>query len=127
MRYASTALVPNTSQVSAGSQGLFLCWGGGFLRIPWASGCFLGISAVGWGCRLGSVVVGDDEGLTQGEVACGLPWHGGRATCSVGGAAPVYVDSLLVDSFRSARQYPSGNYSGLATPIDPLGAGPIPM
>ena len=39
--------------------------------------------------------------------------HSGRATFPIGGAA--------------CTQDTSGNYSGWATPIDPLGAGPIPM
>ena len=61
------------------------------------------------------------EGQTYGAVV--TRDRSGRATGPDGGAAPLYGDSLL--SVRT--QDTSGDYSGLATPIDPLGAGPIPM
>ncbi len=47
----------------------------------------------------------------------------GRAAGPDGGAAPLVRRPLL----SVPTQDSSGDYSGLATPIDPLGADPIPM
>jgi len=68
-----------------------------------------------WSFRLG-VSVGTRRDGGQSSRAVVTRCRSGHATGSDGGAAPLFL-----------KQPSRGDYSGLATPVDPLGADPMPI